>query len=104
MSTLSAVRKSVRPRLLLLFNLLSRFYRAAWLAVTAILFSPSPVHAQFFIDRSQCKQYGGPADCYQPVIGPWKYDACGEVGAFIGYEIAVRETASRVSQLVLANL
>jgi YD repeat-containing protein len=54
----------------------------ARVAVAALLlFSPLPGHAQY-IDRSQCMQYGGTALCVMPVISRWKYDYCGEVGAF----------------------
>jgi YD repeat-containing protein len=45
----------------------------------AILLVPSTGYA---IDRSQCIQYGGSSVCFMPVIGRWKYDVCGEVGAF----------------------
>jgi YD repeat-containing protein len=38
-----------------------------------------PVSAQA-LDRSACKQYGGTANCWMPVIGPWKHSICGEVG------------------------
>ena len=54
------------------------------LAAMALL----PLSAVHAIDRSQCKQYGGTQDCWMPVIGRWKYSACGEVGAFVAYDIA----------------
>ncbi|MDH5352791.1 MAG: DUF6531 domain-containing protein, partial [Betaproteobacteria bacterium] len=45
--------------------------------------------AALAIDRSECRQYGGTRDCWPMLIGPWKYDACGQVGAFNSYEQAV---------------
>jgi YD repeat-containing protein len=54
-------------------------------AITLSLLSPTSAQA---IDRSQCKQDGGTTDCWEPVIGPWTYGVCGEVGAFNDYNIA----------------
>ena len=36
--------------------------------------------AAYAFDRSQCKQYGGPNDCWPPVLGDWTYKVCGEIG------------------------
>jgi len=41
------------------------------------------------VDISQCKQNGGTVDCFQPVLGPWNYSVCGEVGTFLSYDNAV---------------
>src|SRR3990170_78803 len=48
-----------------------------------------PLSSAHALDRSQCKQYGGSANCWMPVIGPWKHSVCGEVGAFQTYSIAL---------------
>ncbi|HEX5959117.1 MAG TPA: hypothetical protein VFY92_10765, partial [Hyphomicrobiaceae bacterium] len=60
--------------------------KAKLLVVFAILFFlPPPVLA---VDRSECKQYGGSTDCWEPIVGPWKYSACAEVGSFGSWSAA----------------
>jgi hypothetical protein len=54
-------------------------FAAAWLLV------PVAAHA---LERSKCEQYGGDADCWAPVVGPWKYSVCAEVGAFQSASVA----------------
>jgi YD repeat-containing protein len=56
---------------------MNRLIRSIGFAAGMLLLFPvaTPVQA---IDRSQCKQYGGTADCWGPVIGRWKYDICEE--------------------------
>jgi hypothetical protein len=54
-------------------------FAATWLLV--------PVAAQA-IDRSECRQYGGTANCWTPVIGPWKHCVCAELGAFQAASVA----------------
>jgi hypothetical protein len=50
--------------------------RAARIAVNAALaFAACTAHA---FDRSQCKQYGGPNDCWTPIISEWAYTVCAE--------------------------
>ena len=63
---------------------MNKLLRIAGIAAV-ILLHPPFAHA---IDRSECKQYGGAANCWMPVIGPWKYSVCSEVGAFISISIA----------------
>ncbi|HEY4637295.1 MAG TPA: hypothetical protein VIH23_03435, partial [Burkholderiales bacterium] len=48
-------------------------------AVIAI-FGLLPLSSAHALDRSECKQYGGSANCWMPVIGPWKHSVCGEWG------------------------
>jgi RHS repeat-associated protein len=64
---------------------MSVLVRVAAAAAIALL---APIAAQA-LDRSGCKQYGGTADCWKPVIGEWKHGVCGEVGTFTSYSIAV---------------
>ncbi|MEX2198616.1 MAG: DUF6531 domain-containing protein [Burkholderiales bacterium] len=58
-------------------------------AFAIAMLCPSLAQAQFAIDRANCKQYGGSADCWSPIIGEWDYNVCGEVGTFLSYQIAV---------------
>lgn len=66
---------------------MNQFLRAV-VAASVLSLYPS---VSFAIDRSQCKQYGGTNNCWMPVIGTWKHTVCGEVGAFLSYNIAVCE-------------
>jgi YD repeat-containing protein len=63
--------------------------RAAVLAAVLCLLPAFGLAQTFSIDRANCKQYGGTADCWLPVIGDWSYGVCGEVGTFLSYSIAV---------------
>jgi YD repeat-containing protein len=67
-------------------------------AAALFLLQPPVGLAQLTIDRSQCKQYGGTADCWEPAIGRWKFNVCGEVGTFNSYSIAVCQADGGTSE------
>jgi YD repeat-containing protein len=60
------------------------------LAIAVFLSLPVLAHA---VDRSQCKQFGGGTDCWQPVIGPWTFSVCEEMNGQKALDDAICEAS-----------